>query len=88
MYTDLRCIHVQSIDTCTSWIFGSAFKILYKDEGKEEDDEGTNSVEDEKLNIQDLDSKQHFLNLLWYTTIETTATNHCDYKLFTLNQEG
>jgi len=37
---------------------------LYKDEGKEEEDEATNSVEDEKLDIQDLESKQHLLILL------------------------
>jgi len=43
--------------TCTA-IFGSAFKILYKDEGKEKDDEATNSVEDEKLDIHDMESKQ------------------------------
>ena len=49
--------------TCTA-IFGSVFKILYKDEGKEKDDEATNSVEDEKLDTYDMESKQHFLILL------------------------
>jgi len=53
-----------TIDTNTSWIFCSGFKILFKDEGKEEEDEATNSVEDEKLDIQDLESKQHLLILL------------------------
>lgn len=75
--------------TCTA-IFGSAFKILYKDEGKEEDDDTTNSAEDEKLDIHDMESKQHFLILLRYTVVETAASNHCDCKLhiYTMYQEG
>ena len=66
---------IVTIDTNTSWIFGSGFKILYKDEGKEEEDEATNSVEDEKLDIQDLESKQHLLILLWYNFFI-----NCSYK--------
>ena len=39
--------------------FWFCFKILYKDEGKEEDDEAANSAEDEKLEVHDMESKQH-----------------------------
>ena len=45
--------------TCTDSKFWFCFKILYKDEGKE-DDEATNSVEEEKLDVHDMESKQHF----------------------------
>ena len=42
-------------------MFVSYCQILYKDEGKDgEDTDGTHSVEDEKLDIQELESKQYF----------------------------
>ncbi|XP_020615608.1 regulator of nonsense transcripts 2-like isoform X2 [Orbicella faveolata] len=34
--------------------------ILYKDEGKEEDDDTTNSAEDEKLDIHDMETEEEF----------------------------
>ena len=44
-----------------TWTFISYCQILYKDDGKDgEDDDGTNSVADEKIDMQELESKFYF----------------------------